>query len=91
MCEDVKQMSVSVAVDKFVEITPQDQEWNQTDPDNNTYPRAIIEISDDCPYAVRHMLEDAQTRGYLKVKAYVPEAQVLLEMVCEQSEVEIKE
>lgn len=38
-------------------------------------PRASLEISNICPSAMRLMIERAFTEGYLKIQAYVPDAE----------------
>lgn len=74
-------MSVSVAVDKFVEITQDDPEWTQVCMDGDLVPRAVFEFSDDCPQEVREAIAVAHGNDYFKLKAYIPEAQLYMELL----------
>lgn len=76
---------LEVAIDKFVKITQKDPEWTQTGDDGGSCPRAELRIADDCPAALKHHIQDAIQRGYLQVDAFVPEAQIALEMLGEKN------
>lgn len=69
-------------MDKYVEITQDDVEWNQLAENQiENYPRATFELSEDCPKRVAAQITKAYNNGYFKLKAYVPESQILQEMI----------
>lgn len=76
---------LEVAIDKFVKITQKDPEWTQSSEDGSSCPRAELRITDDCPAALKYHIQDAIQRGYLQVDAFVPEAQIALEMLGEKN------
>ena len=73
---------IEVAIDKFVEITPNDEEWNQVAENGiEVYPRATFEISKDCPYEIAEQIMYAYNEGLFTLKAYVPESHVFQELM----------
>jgi len=73
---------VTVAIDKYVEINQDDVEWNQVAENQiEHYPRATFELSADCPSTVAKQIMKAYDAGYFKLKAYIPESQILQEMI----------
>lgn len=75
-------MTIEIAIDKFVEITPNDEEWIQVSENQIDHlPRATFEISKDCPYEIAEQIMYAYNEGLFTLKAYVPEAQIYLELM----------